>query len=75
MRLALTTEQQRQLSAWMRHDGQLLARVHRLPYDGGNAETSGTLQLLFVSIPHDRLETVRAAIAGTLTTRPKRKAK
>ena len=72
MRLALSPAQAAEIMPHSRPGWQLLGRVEREPFSGSNAETSGALQLIFVSFPAERLDAVRRAIAGEPL--PKRKA-
>ena len=72
MRLTLTSEQSATLARHIRPDRQLLARAERQQFDGGNAETSGRLMLVFTTIPSARLDAVRAVINGEAVP-PKRK--
>ena len=64
MRLTISSGQAAELSRHMRHGWQLLARVERETFEGGNGSTSGALHLVFVAVPAERLDAVRAAIAG-----------
>ena len=64
MRLPLTTDQAAQIESHLHPGTVLLGRIHREQFDGSNADTSGALVIVFTSIPSERLDAVRAAIAG-----------
>ena len=64
MRLPLTTDQAAQIEPHMRPGLTMLARIERETFAGTNGATSGRLMLIFIEIRGDRMDAVRAAIAG-----------
>lgn len=65
VRLELTPSQAAQIAPHLLPGIVMLGRVDREAFTGTNAGTCGTLTMIFASIPTERIEAVRAAIAGT----------
>ena len=61
MTLALTPDQAAQLTPHMRPGTALIGRVHREPFDGGNAATCGTLTMELGTVPESALPKLDSA--------------